>query len=89
MSPILANIMLHEFDAWLEANYLSDKARKDRGAWNFGIQQARPVAVRENRQRKPAVAYCRYADDFVVIVKGNGRKPKPSAKSAARSWKVA
>ena len=71
MSPILANIMLHEFDAWLEANYLSDKARKDRGAWNFGIQQARPVAVRENRQRKPAVAYCRYADDFVVIVKGN------------------
>ena len=30
----------------------------------------RPIAVRENRQWKPAVAYCRYADDFVVIVKG-------------------
>ena len=27
--------------------------------------------IRENRQWKPAVAYCRYADDFVVIVKGN------------------
>ncbi|BCH57068.1 reverse transcriptase domain-containing protein [Agrobacterium vitis] len=26
--------------------------------------------VRENRQWKTAVAYCRYADDFVVIVKG-------------------
>jgi RNA-directed DNA polymerase len=29
-----------------------------------------PIAIRENRQWKPAVAYCRYADDFVVIVKG-------------------
>jgi RNA-directed DNA polymerase len=38
--------------------------------WNFGIQQGRPVTVRENREWKPAVAYCRYADDFVVIVKG-------------------
>ncbi len=70
LSPLLSNIMLHEFDAWLEAKYLNDKARKDRWAWNFGIKQGRPIAVRENRQWKPAVAYCRYADDFVVIVKG-------------------
>ena len=62
--------MLHEFDQWLERKYLSKKARKDRWAWNFGIQQRRPITVRENRQWKPAVAYCRYADDFVVIVKG-------------------
>ena len=33
-------------------------------------QQRRPITVRENRQWKPAVAYCRYADGFVVIVKG-------------------
>ena len=32
--------------------------------------QGRPITVRENREWKPAVAYCRYADDFVVIVKG-------------------
>jgi RNA-directed DNA polymerase len=70
LSPLLSNIMLHEFDAWLEAKYLSAKVRKDRWAWNFGIKQQRPIAVRENRQWKPAVAYCRYADDFVVIVKG-------------------
>ena len=70
LSPILSNIMLHEFDQWLEARYLSKKARKDRWAWNFGIQQRRPIALRENRQWKPAVAYCRYADDFVLIVKG-------------------
>ena len=69
-SPLLSNIMLHEFDQWLEGRYLSKKARKDRWAWNFGIQQRRPITVRENRQWKPAVAYCRYADDFVVIVKG-------------------
>ncbi|MEI2301960.1 tripartite tricarboxylate transporter substrate-binding protein [Ensifer sp. MJa1] len=45
---------LHEFDAWLEAKYLSDKARKDRWAWNFGIQRGRPITVRESRQWKPA-----------------------------------
>ncbi|WP_246529750.1 reverse transcriptase domain-containing protein, partial [Microvirga zambiensis] len=28
LSPLLSNIMLHEFDAWLDAKYLSDKARK-------------------------------------------------------------
>ncbi|HYW91700.1 MAG TPA: group II intron reverse transcriptase/maturase [Gammaproteobacteria bacterium] len=70
ISPLLSNIMLHEFDAYLEAKYLSKKARKDRWAWNFGIQQGRPITVRENRQWRPAVAYCRYADDFIVIVKG-------------------
>jgi group II intron reverse transcriptase/maturase len=70
LSPLLSNIMLHEFDCWLEAKYLNEKARKDRWAWNFGIQQGRPIAVRENREWKPAVAYCRYADDFVIIVKG-------------------
>lgn len=70
ISPLLSNIMLDEFDQWLETRYLSKKARKDRWAWNFGIQQRRPITIRENRQWKPAVAYCRYADDFVVIVKG-------------------
>lgn len=70
LSPLLSNIMLHEFDLWMEANYLNKKVRKDRWAWNFGIQQGRPIAIRENRQWKPAVSYSRYADDFVVIVKG-------------------
>ena len=70
LSPLLSNIMLHEFDIWMEENYLSKKVRKDRWAWNFGIQQKRPITIRENRQWKPGVSYCRYADDFVVIVKG-------------------
>jgi RNA-directed DNA polymerase len=70
ISPLLSNIMLHEFDQWMDAKFLSKKVRKDRWAWNFGILKQRPIAVRENRQWKPAVSYCRYADDFLVVVKG-------------------
>lgn len=70
ISPLLSNIMLHAFDEWMEAHYLSKKVRKDRWAWNFGILKQRPIAVRENRQWKPAISYCRYADDFVIVVKG-------------------
>lgn len=71
ISPLFANIMLHEFDNWLEAKYLSKKARRDRWVWNFSIQNQRPIAKTENRQWKPAVAYSRFADDFVLVVKGN------------------
>src|SRR3546814_7151074 len=42
ISPLLSNIMLHEFDAWMERNYLNKKVRKDRWAWNFGILKQRP-----------------------------------------------
>ena len=63
--------MLNEFDQWLEAKYLSRKARKDRWYWNDSIERQRRIALCENRQWLPAVAYCRYADDFVIIVKGN------------------
>lgn len=71
LSPLLSNIMLHEFDIWLDEKYLGDKQRKDRWSWNFSIKQKRPKAIAENRQWKPGVSYCRYADDFVIIVKGN------------------
>jgi RNA-directed DNA polymerase len=77
--------MLHEFDLWMEANYLNKKARKDRWAWNFGILKRRPITVRENRQWKPAVAYCRYADDFVVVVKGT-RAHAQEVREACRAF---
>jgi RNA-directed DNA polymerase len=70
ISPLLSNIMLNEFDQYLERRYLSPKARRDRWSWNHTIKIGRPIATRENRQWKPAVAYCRYADDFVDVVKG-------------------
>lgn len=71
ISPLLANIMLNEFDEYLEKRYLAPKVRKDRWSWNHSIKLNRPIAIKEKRQWKPAVAYCRYADDFFVIVKGN------------------
>jgi RNA-directed DNA polymerase len=43
LSLLLSNIMLNEFDQWMEANYLSKKVRKDRWAWNFGILKRRPI----------------------------------------------
>jgi group II intron reverse transcriptase/maturase len=76
ISPLLSNIVLNEFDQWLETRYLSKKARKDRWYWNDSIKRQRPIALRENRQWKPAAAYCRYADDFVVIVKGTKAQAK-------------
>jgi RNA-directed DNA polymerase len=71
ISPLLSNIMLNEFDQYLDKLYLGKKARKDRWYWNRTIQDKRKIAIEEKRQWKPAVAYCRYADDFVMIVKGS------------------
>ena len=74
LSPILSNIMLNEFDQYLDKCYLSKKVRKDRWYWNNSIKVGRKPAIDENWQWKPAVAYCRYADDFVVTVKGSKRQ---------------
>lgn len=70
ISPLLSNIMLNEFDQYLHDIYLSKKVRKDRWYWNRTIQDERPIAAQESRQWRPAVAYCRYADDFILVVKG-------------------
>jgi group II intron reverse transcriptase/maturase len=72
LSPMLSNIMLNEFDQYLDKCYLSKKARKDRWYWNHSIKVGRKPAIDE--KWKPAVTYCRYADDFVVIVKGSKRE---------------
>ena len=74
ISPLLSNIMLNEFDQYLNECYLSKKARYGRRNWNQTIRNGCKIAIKENRQWKPAVAYCRYADDFVVIVKGDKRQ---------------
>jgi len=76
LSPLLSNIMLNEFDQYLDKCYLSKKARKDRWYWNHSIKVGRKPALAENRKWKPAVSYCRYADDFVVIVKGTKQEAK-------------
>lgn len=70
ISPLLSNIMLNEFDQYLHQRYLSKKARKDRWYLNNSIKIGRRSAIENNWQWQPAAAYCRYADDFVLIVKG-------------------
>jgi RNA-directed DNA polymerase len=70
ISPLLSNIMLNEFDQYLHQRYLSKKARKDRWYLNHSIKIGRSSVMENNWQWQPAVAYCRYADDFVLIVKG-------------------
>jgi RNA-directed DNA polymerase len=70
LSPLLSNIMLNEFDQWLDKRYIGKKARKDRWYWNNTIRKKRPIALKERRQWKPAVSYCRFADDFTIVVKG-------------------
>jgi RNA-directed DNA polymerase len=70
LSPLLSNIMLHEFDSWMNEKYLSQKARNKRNRWNRSMKTAPPSSVQVSQRWKPAVSYCRYADDFIIIVKG-------------------
>ncbi|NES80207.1 MAG: group II intron reverse transcriptase/maturase [Moorea sp. SIO2B7] len=55
LSPLLANIYLHELDKYMEVNYsgLSTKEKKTR-----------------RRQGKANFVYIRYADDFIVMSNG-------------------
>jgi hypothetical protein len=48
------------------------------------ILNQRPIAVREKRQWKPAISYCRYADDFLAVVKGTKAHAEAYAKPAER-----
>lgn len=70
ISPLLANIMLHEFDRFIEAEYTGPKVRNRIRGWNESVRRCTPIALREQRQLLPKVCYVRYADDFVLIVKG-------------------
>ena len=63
--------MLNEFDQYMEKKYLNVKVRRKREVWNRSIQDQIPIAIKQNREWMPAISYCRYADDFVIIVKGN------------------
>ena len=49
ISPLLSNIMLNEFDQYLNQCYLSKKARKDRWYWNNSIKRGRKPLRGETR----------------------------------------
>ena len=56
MSPLLANIYLHELDRYMESKYL-----------NLSRDDAHHA---ERRQERANYLYVRYADDFVVLCNG-------------------
>ena len=69
-SPLLANIMLHEFDIWMEDNYVGREERNRTNRWNAHVRMGTPTSIKEGRELKPLFSYCRYADDFIIVVKG-------------------
>ncbi len=71
LSPLLSNILLNEFDNYLDKKYLCNKARSQRNGWNVSVRNQTPIALREKREWKPAISYARFADDFVLMVTGN------------------
>ena len=56
MSPLLANIYLHEMDKYIESKYLA-----------FSNNQR----VRRRKQGEGNHLYVRYADDFVILCNGS------------------
>jgi RNA-directed DNA polymerase len=67
-SPLLANIYLHRLDEWFSQNYAAPDIRTDARAYEAwkrkrykGNKKAAPL---------PAVQMFRYADDFILLVRG-------------------
>jgi group II intron reverse transcriptase/maturase len=55
ISPLLANIYLHELDRYMESKYLTLTAR---------------ARAKRRRQGQSNFLYCRYADDWIVLCNG-------------------
>ena len=62
MSPLLANIYLHELDKYMESKYLNLSEMNESKTEKTG---------------KGNFLYVRYADDFVVLCNGTKAKPSP------------
>jgi group II intron reverse transcriptase/maturase len=123
MSPILANIVLHEFDCWMEShwqanpppqtsaqlvarvnpeyrrlNNLIHRARaKLRGKAPLGhqnpeeLQRILQEAIAKRHQTptylpRQAIFYCRYADDYVVILCNYAKADAEALKQAMAIW---
>ena len=85
ISPLLSNIMLHEFDKWLEENYLNPVTKRAVRSWNKSVRLQKPIAIREKREQKSYYSYSRYADDFVIVVNGT-RKQAENFREICREY---
>lgn len=122
LSPILANIVLHEFDCWVEKHwqanppqtpkqqqarlnpeYVRLKSRIYR--WRAQLDSRIPMgrqtveglkhkikeAVAERKQTpcllpRQAIYYCRYADDYIVVLCNYSKEDAQNFKQAMAEW---
>jgi len=63
-SPLLANIYLHRFDEWYNQNYAAPDAKTQSSAYQQWLAQ------RKKGGAKAATQMYRYADDWIVLVRG-------------------
>jgi group II intron reverse transcriptase/maturase len=64
VSPLLANIYLHRFDEWYTRHYAAPDAKTQSSAYQKWL------ALRKKGGAKAATQMYRYADDWIVLVRG-------------------
>jgi retron-type reverse transcriptase len=122
-SPILMNVVLHEFDKWLEDHWQvnpppeTPQQRRQRsnpeynrlkssiGRWRAQLAGQIPMgrqspeglksklkealAIRQKTRShwpRKAIYYCRYADDYTVILAGYSKEEARRLKAAMANW---
>lgn len=78
ISPLLSNILLHEFDLYMEKSiqeynrgkYRRAKPEYSRAYHKYGVKAARQVGQSHSDPNYRRMHYVRYADDFVVTIIG-------------------
>jgi group II intron reverse transcriptase/maturase len=116
-SPILMNIVLHEFDCWMEEHWQANQpvprrehpeyARLKRSLvrWRGQLQgripmgrqtveglQRKIASAKTARQHVPSYAprqtlsFCRFADDYLVVMGGYGKADADRLKEAMATW---
>lgn len=76
LSPILANIYLHDFDLWLYNQWRNKKTKNE-----YSREDAKIYALKNSSNLIP-IYYTRYADDWIIVTnsKENAEKLKQMAK---------
>jgi group II intron reverse transcriptase/maturase len=116
-SPILMNIVMHEFDVWMEEHWQANAPVPTRVQPEYGRLNQRLYRLRKQlqghapmgrqtieglrskiaqveaaRQRVPSripqrtIRYCRYADDYLVVMGGYSKADAQQLKEAMATW---
>jgi RNA-directed DNA polymerase len=116
-SPILMNIVMHEFDVWMEDHWQANAPVPTRVHPEYGRLNQRLYALRKQlqgrapmgrqtieglrskiaqgeaaRKRVPSrlpqrtIRYCRYADDYLVVMGGYSKADAQQLKEAMATW---